>query len=282
MFLITGGLGKIGTIIRNEVTRLNDAKVFDIELDEEQNILHREAIYKELKNQHYEGVVHLAEMGQPLLEKRPKQDREIFNVNTRGVKNLIDLLRFTDKKIIYTIDMNKSLGHYNRAKHLNVNRLLAHRVSATILPLPEVLPKAKADKPVAPKDLFDLLLKFALLEDNTYVIDRGPEDMIYLGTEEMVAMVFEDAIQKLDSLNGEIVHNDFFISIKTKNFIEMLKRHFPDTSIVAQPQNQTVEEPELFVDKLEEYFTSLPISALHATKMDAVELIDDLKNTSSE
>ena len=282
MFLITGGLGKIGTIIRNEVERLKDAKVFDIGVSEEQNILHREAIQNELKNQQYEGVVHLAEMGQPLLEKRPIQDREIFNVNIRGIKNLIDLLRFSDKKIIYTIEMNKSLGYYNRAKHLNVNRLLAHRVSATILPLPEILPKAKADRPVTPKDLFDLLLKFALLENNIYVIDRGPEDIIYLGTEEMVAMAFEDTIQKLNSLSGEIAHNDFFIGIKTKNFIDMLKRHFPDTVIVAQSQTQTVEEPELFVNKLEEYFTSLPISALYAPKMDAVELIDDLKNTSSE
>lgn len=282
MFLITGGLGKIGTIIRNEVSQLKDAKVFDISSSEEQNILHREAVYAELKDKPYEAVIHLAEIGQPFFEKGPNKNREVFDVNIRGVKNLIDVLRFHSTKIIYTVDMNQGHGHYNRAKRLNTNRLLAHRVSATILPLPEVLPKETVDKPVTPKDLFDLLLKFAFLENDTYFIDRGPEDMIYLGTEDMVAMVFEDTIQKLDSLSGEIAHNDFFIAIKTKNFIEMLKRHFPDTSIVAQPQDQTVEEPELFVNKLEEYFTSLPISALYATKMDAVELIDDLKNTSSE
>ena len=278
MFLITGGLGKIGTIIRNEVSQLKDAKVFDISSSEEQNILHRDAVYAELKDKPYEAVIHLAEKGQPLLEKGPNKNREVFDVNIRGVKNLIDILRFQSTKIIYTVDMNQGHGHYDRAKRLNTNRLLSHRVSATILPLPEVLPKETADKPVAPKDLFDLLLKFAFLENDTYFIDRGPEDMIYLGTEDMVAMVFEDTIQKLDSLSNGFAHNDFCIAIKTKNFINMLKRHFPDIVIVAQTQARVLEESESLVDELEKYFTSLSISALYPVKMDAVVPVNDLRN----
>ena len=271
MFLITGGLGKIGTIIRNEVSQLKDAKVFDISSSEEQNILHRDAIYAELEDKPYETVIHLAELGQPLLEKGPNKNREVFDVNIRGVKNLIDILRFQSTKIIYTVDMNQGHGHYDRAKRLNTHRLLAHRVSATILPLPEVLPKETVDKPVAPKDLFDLLLKFAFLENDTYFIDRGPEDIIYLGTEDMIALAFEELVVGLEQKEAGVVENDYFIAIKTANFIEMLKRHFPETQILPSPQRRVGKDTELAVEVLEQYFTSLPISALYQAPTVVIE-----------
>ena len=270
MFLITGGLGRVGDIIRSRIEILQSASLFDNRMDTEQDVLDFNALYKVIDEENIKTIIHLAEAGRPRLDER--NDRDLFNLNTKGTKNVIDLAKRKDISLIYATDMNKARGDYNRAKQLNEKRIMVQVKKGHLIALPVILPFTNNPNLVTTDHLFELLLQFAIELDGEYIIDRGPEDMIYLGTEEMISDAFNDTIRNLNSLEDEIVRNEYCIRIKTKNFIDVLNRHFPDTVITTRLSSQTTEEQEFFVNKLEEYFTSLPISVLYAAKMDAVEL----------
>ena len=269
MFLITGGLGKIGTIIRTNIEELADAEIFDIAQNEDEDIRNRTLIEATLDKHTFKAVIHLAELGQVQLTYPPTKNHEIFSLNTFGVRSLIDISRNRGIPIIYTTDLNKGRSDYDRSKRLNENRLLSHLDNAYILPLPVTLPSPVES--VKPQDLFSLLLKFAIEENGVFKIDRGPEDMIYLGTEDMISLAFEELVVGLEQKEAGMVENDYFIAIKTANFIEMLKRHFPETQILPSPQRRVGGGTELAVEVLEQYLTSLPISALYQAPAVVIE-----------
>lgn len=261
MYLITGALGRIGTIIRNRNEELFNADVFDIRLDADQNILNDEMLHLTLNTQEYKAVIHLAELGQPHLGEDIRR-QDIFRTNTQGTKNIIDLIRRLQTRLIYTVDLNKGYGDYARAKRINEMRVLNQAEKSILLPLPETLPAVETSTPAA---FFDLLRKFAREENGVYTLLRDPGDIIYLGTETMISDVFNEILKGLDEHPGGRIDNSHVFAIKAQNFVEMLRLHFPETTInlVDRKTGETETNEEKGVEQLAAYFASLPFSALY-------------------
>ena len=260
MFLITGGLGRVGDIIRSRIEMLQSAILFDNRMDTEQDVLDFNALYKVIDEENIKTIIHLAEAGRPRLDER--SDRDLFKINTGGTKNVIDLAKRKDISLIYATDMNKTRGDYGRAKQLNEKRIMVQVEKGHLIALPVILPFTDKPEWVTKTHLTELFLQFATEENGKYIFNLAFNDMIYLATDKMIADAFYDLISNLDNLTPGEVENTHFIAIKVSNFVKMVGRHFPEV-VVELRCDEGETENETGVDVLEAYFSSLTFSTMY-------------------
>ena len=260
MFLITGGLGRVGDIIRSRIEMLQSAILFDNRMDTEQDVLDFNALYKVIDEENIKTIIHLAEAGRPRLDER--SDRDLFKINTAGTKNVIDLAKRKDISLIYATDMNKTRGDYGRAKQLNEKRIMVQVKKGHLIALPVILPFTNTPNLVTTNHLFELFLQFAIERDGEYILDRNADEMIYRATDEMIADAFYEIVSQLDAQPSAEYENNHYIAITAGNFVQMIEKHFPGTKIKLT-EGTGVHDQEKDVEKLEAYFKSLSFSALH-------------------
>lgn len=261
MFLITGGLGKIGTLLRNKIVALEDAKLFDRKIDPAMELsIDNLRAFADFDN--IDTIIHLAEPAQPDY-KTSVLDRSIFTDNFTSINEVISISGKENKKFIYTSDINKPNGNYSKLRRVTNARVRSQIENNYVLPLPVMLPDP-INETVTTDHLFDLLSKFAIFEDGGYLLKRGQAELIYLATEDMIVKAFDDLITNLNQLQPGEQENVNYIAVKASTFVTLIEKHFPGTKIscLHSPELNLVE---VDAELLDLYFESLDFSVLHKT-----------------
>lgn len=265
MYLITGGLGKIGSLIRTNIDALANAVVFDSSNDVEQNVADINVLHTAITESGVKVVIHLAETGRKEFDEG-KRDIQAYKDNTRSFTNLVRLSKHLGFKLIYITDMNVNVGGFDRAKKRNEVRTFNQVEKGYILPLPIVLPEHYNFKTATGHELINVLDKHLKCVDDVYILNRRVDELVYLATENMVVDAFGDLVENLDSVESGYITNDRYIAITAGRLVELLKLNFPNISVVLNDQNSNIEEVDTLVniernvEILENYFRKLPFS----------------------
>ena len=258
MFIITGGLGRIGTLIREDIELLKEANIFDKKMNDAM-IVGKAQITEFYPLSNRSIVIHLAEPPQPAMDS---DSRRLFMDNQANSLAMLREVGAYGAVLLYADSLNTPSGTFGKLKSLTGRRVQSQLAQGYILPLPELLPNpTKAE--VTTTDLFNLLLRFAVEKDGVYLFKRSAEEMVYLATDQMIVETFKDALDNLGKVTPGVLDNVHTIKVKASTFVSLIEKHFPGTNIIFDARPVKSEDEENNIDLLDQYFSSLNFSVLH-------------------